>query len=174
MRTSVDQTRKKLRAYKGASAKGESGYHLSSKAIPNSAYIWAILSGIDDEPVELGVAAVEEADMGYSFLAGSMKQQSTRVSDEAFITEPPVKKPTAKFAGAKCARAGQGPVVAWRQANISGTGSRAVVVTRTKSTTGLKPIRHGGPRTWAWSSSTQTVFSLELFGCIRRAGCCDS
>jgi hypothetical protein len=41
------------------------------------AYIWAILSGIDDEPVEIGAAAVKEADISYSFLAGLMRQQIT-------------------------------------------------------------------------------------------------
>jgi hypothetical protein len=56
---------------------GESGYHLSSKTMPKLAYIWAILSGIDnsDEPVEISVAAVEEVDISYSFLAGLMRQQ---------------------------------------------------------------------------------------------------
>jgi len=63
--------------YKGSSAKGESGYDLSSKTMPKLAYIWAISSGIDDEPVGIGVAAVKEADISYSFLAGLMRQQST-------------------------------------------------------------------------------------------------
>ena len=42
--------------------------------MPKSAYILAISWGIDDEPVEIGVAVVEEADISYSFLAGLMRQ----------------------------------------------------------------------------------------------------
>jgi hypothetical protein len=58
---------------------GASGYQLSSKTMPKLAYIWAISSGIDDEGVEISVAAVKEVDISYSFLAGlsrtMMRQQ---------------------------------------------------------------------------------------------------
>ena len=38
--------------------------------MPTSTYILAISWGTDDEPVAMGVAAVKEADINYSFLGG--------------------------------------------------------------------------------------------------------